>query len=179
MRRRREFHHDRLSRPDFATDYDDPHDPRLPNKVPGRVSIEYCGLQSRHELIDLSAGAPKARHLHDRGFAKMQPRAGGEPQQVDSACSDIFTDLARQDLESLLPQLIVQLGMDKVHLSQVWFVRRRANARPVFYGYSHMSVTLDSQAGDQPYRALVLLAERMALAPADGSHNSFHAPILA
>ena len=44
---------------------------------------------------------------------------GGQPEQVDAARRDVLAHLALRDRKPARPQLVVQLGVDQVHLAQV------------------------------------------------------------
>jgi hypothetical protein len=49
----------------------------------------------------------------------MQLGTGRQPQKIDAARRDVLAHLPGRDGEAVLPQLVVQLGMDQMDLAQI------------------------------------------------------------
>ncbi len=100
--------------------------------------------------------------------APRQAGAGGQAEQVDPAGRDVLTHLARPDDDALIPQRVVQLGVDEVDLAQVRLRRVTPYPGPVLHGDPRMGVALDAETLQQADRRPPRLGERVAGAGVHG-----------
>jgi len=85
MRVRRPNDPDRVSQADVAVDEHDTHDARPVGDRTGLVSADDLLEQPPPVFVDLGAGVAQSGDLDDSVVAKVQPRCGGQAQQVDAA----------------------------------------------------------------------------------------------
>ena len=84
--------------------------------------------------------------------AQPQPGAGGQREQVHAAGGDVLAHLAGRDVEAAGRQLVVQLGVDQVHLAQVGLRRVAPHARAVLHGRAGVGVAFHAEALEQADR---------------------------
>ena len=89
-------------------------------------------------------------------------------EEIDATCSHVLAEIARFDREPSRTKLVVQLGVDEVHLPQVRLQRVPRHARPVPDGDALMRVSLHAQPRDETDTGLRRLAEGVAATPCDG-----------
>ena len=165
MRRRRQLYLDRHARPHLAAPADDSHDPRLSHDLTVRTSTEDGGKETGAKVLQLHARIPQAGELDDHFGTEPESSANREAKEVDSACRHVLAEIARSDRESSRAQLVVQLGVDEVHLAQIRLPRVPRHARPVPDRGALMRVSLDAQPRDEPDACLRGLAEGVAGTP--------------
>ena len=83
--------------------------------VPREDSRQQAGLK----VIELRARIPQAGDFHDRIGSKLQSSADGKAKQVDARSGHILAEIAGPDGEARCRELLVQLGMNQVHLTKV------------------------------------------------------------
>ena len=105
--------------------------PALRMRLPRSSRPSVAAISPGCDPIQLSARIAQARHLDHRRVAQAQPGAGRQPQQVDAAGGDVLAHLPGHHREPGGPELLVQLGVDQVHLAQVGLVRVAGDARAV------------------------------------------------
>ena len=110
---------DLVAGPHISIGQDYAHDAGLADQLPSVIAVQGGRHQARLDAIELGAGIAQSGDLDDCRVAQMQPRAGRELQQMDAASRDVLAHQAGRQLETGWLQLVVQLGMDQVHLPQV------------------------------------------------------------
>ena len=71
----------------------------------------------------------------------------GSPSRSTPAGRDVLAHLPRRHGEAGGAQLVVQLGVDQVHLAQVGLGRVARHPRAVLDGHALMRVALDAEPG--------------------------------
>src|SRR5437660_12823940 len=104
---------------DVSPSKHDAHDASFSNKCAIGVALENRSHQSGLKSVELGTRIAQAGHLDDRVTSEVQPCALWQRQQIDAARRDVFADLARHHRVTACLQLLEQLGMEKVHLTQV------------------------------------------------------------
>jgi len=99
--------------------HDDAHDPGLANNCAVLVAPEDGFEEARLESVDLRARVPQSGDLDDCLLTEVQEPAAWQPEQVDANGQDVLSQLSRENVEALLAQLGVQLGVDQVYLALV------------------------------------------------------------
>jgi hypothetical protein len=79
----------------------------------------------------------------------MQPRACGKAKQVDAACNDILSHLARRHCKTRIGQFIVQFGMDQMHLPQIGLARIARDTGAMLHAHALMRITRDAKPGEK------------------------------
>jgi hypothetical protein len=102
----------------------------------------------------------------------MEARTREQGKQVDAARCDVFAHLTWREVKAGRAQLVVQLGMDQVHLSQVGLRRVARHARAVLHSSAGVRVALDAEAFEQPNAYLVRLREAVRRAAAHGQDDA-------
>ena len=77
-------------------------------------------------------------------------------------------------VEPRRPQLVVQLGVDQVHLAQVGLSRVARDPRAVLDRLALVGVALDAQPGQEPDAVVTLFGHRVRLAAADRADDAAH-----
>jgi hypothetical protein len=105
------------------------------------------GHQAGLQAIQLRAGIAESGDFHDRRIADPQLCANGKPEQIEPACGNVFAHRTWCYFKPLILQLIMQFGMDQVHLTQVWLVWIARHPRPVLHGFPAMRIAFHTKAG--------------------------------
>jgi hypothetical protein len=92
-------------------------------------------------------------------------------QQIDSAREDVFAYVARVDVEAGPVEFVVQLGVDKVDLTEIGLVRVLRDAGEMLNGDARMRVAFNAESFKQTDLELRLLAEPVAAIAADGDNG--------
>ena len=149
MRRRRQFDTDRIAGPDLAAGQHDAHD---------------AGLADQPAVVARPAPPPS-------GPAETCPAgrtgcAARSPRRPPSSpmCSRVPVGSASRSMPRVVmfspispgatskpgcAQLVVQLGVDQVHLAQVGLGRIARDARAVLHRHAHVRVAFDAEPGQQ------------------------------
>src|SRR6476659_6867865 len=170
-----QFHIDRVAGAHLSARDDDAHYARL---APGRataVATHDLMQQARPKAIDLETGIAQSCYLDDRRRPQPQSRSGRKLEQRDTARRDVLPQLTRTHREAGRGELVVQLGVNEVHLPEIRLRRIARQARAMLYGDAEMGVAIDAQAFNQSNRRLILLAERVRIASRDGDDRCAHA----
>ena len=116
-----------------------------------------CAHGLRSPVTSTIAASPRCSFVADR-----------EAEQVDAGRRDVLAHLTGlQPREALLGELVVQLGVDEVHLAQVGLRRVAAHVRAVLDGRAAVRVALDAEAREQADGVGVGLGHRVPGAHAD------------
>jgi len=118
------------------------------------IPAEHCREQAGLEVVELGAGIPQSGDLHNSLLAESQPSAGGQAEQVDAARSDILAEVAWYHRVAGRSKLLVQLGVNEVHLTKVRLGGIARHARAVLHGDTLMRIAIDAEAGEQADRRL-------------------------
>src|SRR5450759_3679845 len=113
------------------------------------------------------------RDSHNRLGPNAQNRSLGECEQVQIPGGDVLAELARLDVETLLTKLSEQLGMDEVHLPKVALGRICCGVCAVLHRGPRVSITVNSQPGQQKNLQGLWLAEPMATVATDSNPVSY------
>jgi hypothetical protein len=127
MRPRRQLHADRVPGADDPSDEHDSHDTGLTHELAVGVAVEQGRHEPVGEPVELHARVAQAHDLHDGVVAKVQPGAGGQPEQVHPTGQHVLADVPGVHVVRG-PQLVEQLGVDEVHLAEVGIRRTPAGA---------------------------------------------------
>jgi hypothetical protein len=131
---------DAVLRAHFTPHPHDSHYTRFPNQCALRVARERCLHEARLDGVELNAGVAQPCHLNDRTRPQTQTRSRGQAQKIHALRRDVLPHIAGPDSETERPQLVVQFGVDEMHLTQVRRVRRFGNARSMLHGPPGMRV---------------------------------------
>lgn len=145
MRRSRQLYLDRHSRAQLAARAHNSHDPRLSHDLTVRISTEDRGEETGAKVLQLRARIPQPGELDDHLGTEPKSGASREAEEVDSPCGHVLAEIARSDREPRRTQLVVQLGVDEVHLAQIRLPWVPRHARAVSDRGALMSVSLDAQ----------------------------------
>jgi hypothetical protein len=100
-------------------------------------------------MLDLHTGVAQAREANHRIGPKLKLGVGGQSQQVNASGGDVFAHVARSHHMASCTQLVKQLALQQVHLTQVGLARIARHARAVLNRLAAVCVTLNAQAGEQ------------------------------
>ncbi len=119
MRRSRELDLDRNARAQLAARAHNSHDARLSHDLTVCIPTKDRGEEPGAKVVQLHARIPQSGDLDDDIGAEPKARANREAEEVDAACSHVLAEIARSDQEPGRTELVVQLGVNEVHLAQV------------------------------------------------------------
>lgn len=98
--------------------------------------------------INLVAWIAKPGDLQPRSGRKLEHRTGWKSQEVNSLCEDIFAELSGVDCKPLQTQLVKQLCMNQMHLTQIWLAGIFSNSTKVFNSSTAMRVAFNALSRD-------------------------------
>jgi hypothetical protein len=145
----RELHSNILPGADGATGDDDCHDSAFANYFTIFCASKNLPQQSWLEPVDLLAGVSKSGDAYDRFVAEVKQRAGGKRKQINAARRHVLAHLTGGDRVAGRGDLIEELGMHEVYLSQVWLRGIASNSREMLDSHASVGITLDTPVGDQ------------------------------
>ena len=119
MRRSRQLHLDRDSCAQLAARADDPHHSCLSYDLTVRPTTDNRGQKTGVKVIQLHAWIPQPCNLDDHLRTEPKSGASREAEEVEATCGHVLAKIARFDREPTRTQLIVQLGVDQMHLAQI------------------------------------------------------------
>ena len=123
MRLRRQLDADRVARPYIAAGQHDGHDSGFADEAAVLGTLQGRPHQTWLNAVQLGAGVAQTGHLDNRHVAETKARAGRQPQEIDTAGRHILAHLPGRDGEALFSELVMQLGVDQVHLTQIGLAR--------------------------------------------------------
>jgi hypothetical protein len=164
-------HHNAIPRHDPAAGYHDAHDPGLAHHTAVAIASKNGVEQTRLESVDLSAWVAQSGDLDNRLGPNAQLRAAGQSEEVQIPGGDVLAELARLDVETLLTKLSEQLGVDEVHLSKVGPGRICGDVGAVLHRSPRVSITVNSQPGQQKNLQGLWLTEPVATVATDSNHR--------
>ena len=147
---RRQLEPDGVARPHHSVDPNDRHHAGLANHIALLIVPEQRSQEARLDAIELSARISQAHHFDGRRVAESQQCPSRQTEQVHAERRDVLAHLAGAHVEARRLKLIVQLGMNQMHLAQIGLARVARHSRAMPDGRSHVRVTLDSQPREQP-----------------------------
>ena len=118
----RELHFNGVARTYLAARQDNSHDTGLADELSLSIVVQHGCLQTRFESIDLDARIAKPGDLDDGVAAHSKAGPSRETKNVETTSGHVLTHLTRIDFEPSIAELVVKLGMDQVHLTQVWLI---------------------------------------------------------
>ena len=139
----------------------DRHDAGLPNEFAVRSSAEDGFEKSRLEVVDLRAGIAQPRDLKLDVRTELQNRSARERQKVDAAGGNVFAQVGRTNLETLIGKLVQQLRLDQMNLSQVGLIRIFCDPGTMLHRLPTVGISLHPQARSQLNGRFVGLTEGM------------------
>jgi hypothetical protein len=71
------------------------------------------------KVIQLHARIPQSGDLDDHLGTEPKPGANREAKEVEAAGGHVLAKIARFDREPSRTQLVVQLGVDQMHLAEI------------------------------------------------------------
>src|SRR5713101_2698688 len=89
----------------------------------------------------------------------MEQGPGREREEVDLPRGDVLTHLARGDGETSRREVIVQLAVDQMHLTEVRPRCLLRQAPTMFHRRAAVRIAFDAEPGEQPDEVPRLLAE--------------------
>ena len=165
---------DGIVRANDAVGNDNPHHAGFSNKIAGLIAIENSRHEAALKAIDLHTGIPESRQLHNCRSANMQLRAAGKIEQWNSACCDVLAKLSRLDHEATLSELVEQLDVDEVHLSEVRLSGIARDAREMLNRLARVCIAFDAQPGAEHDAGLRHLVKAVLTAQRYGFDNTIH-----
>jgi len=108
---------DRVAGAHRAPRDDGAHDAGFANKLTVWRAVEHGSHQPGLKAVELSAGIAKTRKPDNCSCADVKLRVDWQRQQIDSLCSDIFTQHARRYCEALRDQFRKKFRMHEMDLS--------------------------------------------------------------
>ncbi len=87
------------------------------------VTIQYCGHQTRLEVIQLETGIAQASDLDHCCDTQVQSCASGQPKQINAARGDVLAHLPGRNDEASGLEFVMKLGVNQVHLAQIGLAR--------------------------------------------------------
>ncbi len=167
MRGGRKLGPDGVARTHLPTGKDDCHDACLADEVLVPIPVEHCSHEARLDTVELRAWVAQAGDLDHGAISDAQPGARRQPQQVDPARGDVLAHLAVGDPEAGRPQLVLQLTVDEMDLTQVRPAAMAPKSGSVLHRRPHVHVSIDPKARQQPDLPADLLGHRVPGAGAD------------
>ena len=82
-------------------------------------------------------------------MTKGQLSPGGQGKEIDAACGDVLTDLARTYRKPKRLQRIEEFGLYEMDLPEVRLRRIFSNPRSMLYGNTAVRVTFNAMAGNE------------------------------
>ncbi len=159
VRRRWQLDRDRVAGADLAGGQHDRHDADLSDEAALLVAVEHGLHQSLVDPLELYARIAQAGDLDHRVATERQLRARRQGEQLEPTGGHVLAHLPGLDRKAALPELVVQLLVDEVDLTEVgpW--------------HSAVHIVLHADAGEQPDRVLVQLAHVVLGPAAHGGHD--------
>ena len=143
---------DWIAGPDLAARDDDAHDARLADGF-AEFALPHRRHQARMDAVELGTRRAQPGHFDGCRLAEGRSRApSGSPSRSDAARGDVLADARRATGQSRPPpQLIVQLGVDQMHLAEVRPIRALAGRGSGAGAATPMcTVALDAQPRERP-----------------------------
>ena len=160
MRTRRQAYLDAVAWPDRAAVHDNRHDAGSTDDIPALVAPDDGLEQAWPEDIDLRAGVAQSGDLDEGVLSELQERVARQPKQVETGGDDVLAHFPGGDVEALLAQLDVQLGVDQVHLAQVRLRRVRGHPAAVLHGGPGVRIACTPSPGSRMISSLTVLLKR-------------------
>jgi ABC-type uncharacterized transport system involved in gliding motility auxiliary subunit len=98
--------------------------------------------------INLVAWIAKPGDLQPRSRRKLEHCTGWKAQEVNSLSEDIFAELSGVDCKPFQTQLVKQLCMNQMHLTQIWLAGIFRYSAAVFYRSTAMRVAFNALSRD-------------------------------
>lgn len=161
---------DRVSRTYDATGYYDTHHSNLTDYGAIRALVHHQAKKARLELVDLLAWVSKSREGDERVGAESKHRARWQAEQLQTARGDVLAEGAWGNDVTFGTELVVELGVDQMHLPEIGLSRIGCDSRPVLHSGAEVGIAGYAQAGDERNLLGCRLAEPMCRTRMNGGY---------
>ena len=124
--------------------------------------------------LDLHARVPEAFHADHGVGAEVEQGAGRQAEEVDAAGGHVLAEVTGGDPVPVSGDVVEQLSLEQVHLSEVRLVGIASHARPVLHQRTGMGIALDAEPLEQRDRRHLLLAEPVPRVAVHGDDGLLH-----
>lgn len=159
---RRQLDADWIPAPDLASHQNDSHDASLADKIALLIAPKHCLQESLLKIIQLLARIAESGHLNYRPTTEVQTCARWQPEQVNAARGYVFAHVPCPNIKAGRVEFVMQLGVNKMHLPQVWLIWVADDAREVLNRLARMSVACNTLGFDQQDTVQIGLAKRVS-----------------
>lgn len=149
MRSGRKLDGDAVSRLQDPAVQNDRHHPGLADQVPVRVAIEDRRHQTWLDPVELGAGVAESGQFDSRRVSQAELGSGREAEQVDAMGGYVLAHHSRPESETATTELVVELGVEEMDLTQVRLGRVLTNPRPMLDRPAKMSIALDTETREK------------------------------
>jgi len=123
------------------------------------------------QSLNLNAGRTQTGDLNDRTISYLQQSAFGQFAQIQLPRRDVFAEVTRAHIKSLGIELVEQLGLYKMNLTEIWTSRIPFHVPNVLHHVPAVSIALDSQTLQQCDGFPFMLAEGVPTACEDPKNS--------
>ncbi len=111
--------------------------------------VRHPAKKTRLKLVDLLAWVAKSSDGYERVGAEFEHRAGGQAEQIQPACCDVLSKVAGGNDVTFATELIVQFGVNQVHLPEIGLGGIDGDSGPVLHSGSEVRIANYTEAGDK------------------------------